>query len=169
MVRMLFFLPSVQHVEFNVDTSTRYKGTPTQQGTPREFLRRWQYHHLHHVCLHLRCRHSLCACNLWRELITSTSETIRGKGSQQKRKELWSTARTRSKKNRWNEARVRWPVTTNDAILTSDGLYHVRMHPPGDKQVQQRCNLSKWPNSRNREQQKFFKKLGVGCRTTSVA
>ena len=83
MVRMLFFLPSVQHVEFNVDTSTRYKGTPTQQGTPREFLRRWQYHHLHHVCLHLGCRHSLCACNLWRELITSTSETIRGKGSQQ--------------------------------------------------------------------------------------
>ena len=169
MVRMLFFLPSVQHVEFNVDTSTRFKRTPTKQGPPREFLCRWQYHYLHHVWLHLRCRHSLCARNLSREHMKSTSETIRGKGPQWECKEFRSTARTRSKKNRGNEARVRWPMTTNDAKLTSDGLYHVWMHPPGDQQVQQRCNLSKWPNSRNREQQKFFKKLGVGCRTTSVA
>ena len=54
------------------------------------------------------------------------------------------------KKNRRNEARVRRAVTTNDPKLTSDGLYHVRMQPPGDKQVPQHRNLSKWPNNRNR-------------------
>ena len=82
MVRMLFFLPSVQHVEFNVDTSTRFKRNTNKKGPPRKFLRRWRYHHLHHVCLHLWRRHSLCACNLLREHITSTSETIRGQGPQ---------------------------------------------------------------------------------------